>query len=56
MKRTRMIYTHTETANAHVIELNRKLGYEIVRRGPIWDEIERTSLVKWLVRASLTRE
>jgi ribosomal protein S18 acetylase RimI-like enzyme len=43
-----MVYTHTETTNAHVIELNRKLGYQIVRVGPIWDEIERTSLVKWL--------
>ena len=43
-----MVYTHTESANRHVIDLNLKLGYEIVRIGPIWDEIERTSLVKWL--------
>jgi ribosomal protein S18 acetylase RimI-like enzyme len=43
-----MIYTHTETRNAHVIELNRKLGYQVVRSGPIWDEVPRTSLVKWL--------
>ena len=43
-----MMYTHTESANPHVIELNLKLGYQIVRVGPIWDEIERTSLVKWL--------
>jgi len=43
-----MVYTHTETANQHVVELNLKLGYQIVRKGPIWDAIERTSLVKWL--------
>ena len=43
-----MIYTHTEAQNEHVIELNRKLGYQIVRCGPIWDDILRTSLVKWL--------
>lgn len=43
-----MVYTHTESANRHMIDLNLKLGYEIVRIGPIWDEIERTSLVKWL--------
>ena len=44
----RMIYTHTEAQNEHVIELNRKLGYRIVRSGPLWDDILRTSLVKWL--------
>ena len=43
-----LIYTHTEERNAHVIELNRKLGYEEVRRGPIWDEIVRVSLIKRL--------
>lgn len=43
-----MIYTHTETRNAHVIELNQKLSYQIVRTGPIWDEVPRTSLVKRL--------
>ncbi|MBE0696901.1 MAG: GNAT family N-acetyltransferase, partial [Anaerolineaceae bacterium] len=43
-----MIYTHTEAQNAHVIELNRKLGYEEVRCGPIWDAVPRTSLVKRL--------
>jgi ribosomal protein S18 acetylase RimI-like enzyme len=44
----RMIYTYTETQNEHVIELNRKLGYQVVRCGPLWDETPRTSLVKWL--------
>ena len=43
-----MIYTHTEERNAHVIELNEKLGYYAVRRGPIWDEVVRVSLVKRL--------
>ena len=43
-----MIYTHTEAKNEHVIELNRKLGYQFVRCGPIWDDVPRTSLVKWL--------
>lgn len=46
-----MIYTHTEARNEHVIELNQKLGYRIVRTGPIWDEVPRTSLVKWLMKA-----
>jgi ribosomal protein S18 acetylase RimI-like enzyme len=43
-----MIYTHTEVANAHVIELNLRLGYQPVRTGPLWDATPRTSLVKWL--------
>ena len=43
-----MIYTHTEEKNLHVIELNRRLGYQEVRRGPIWDEIVRVSLIKRL--------
>jgi ribosomal protein S18 acetylase RimI-like enzyme len=41
-----LIYTHTEERNLHVIELNKKLGYKEVRRGPIWDEIIRISLIK----------
>jgi ribosomal protein S18 acetylase RimI-like enzyme len=43
-----LIYTHTEVKNNHVIELNKKLGYQEVRRGPIWDEIIRVSLIKQL--------
>ncbi len=43
-----MIYTHTEAQNEHVIEMNRKLGYREVRRGPLWDDVIRVSLVKWL--------
>ncbi len=42
----KLLYTHTEERNAHVIEMNRKLGYREVRRGPIWDEIVRVSLIK----------
>jgi ribosomal protein S18 acetylase RimI-like enzyme len=41
-----LIYTHTEEQNTHVIHLNEKLGYREVRRGPIWDEIIRVSLIK----------
>jgi len=43
-----LIYTHTEERNTHVVELNKKLGYKEVRRGPIWDDIVRISLVKHL--------
>ena len=43
-----LIYTHTEETNLHVLELNRRLGYEEVRRGPIWDETIRVSLIKRL--------
>jgi len=42
----RLLYTHTEERNAHVVEMNLKLGYREVRRGPIWDEIVRISLIK----------
>ncbi|OPA73670.1 hypothetical protein BVG16_26585 [Paenibacillus selenitireducens] len=41
-----LIYTHTEERNMHVIELNNKLGYKEVRRGPIWDSVVRVSLIK----------
>jgi ribosomal protein S18 acetylase RimI-like enzyme len=43
-----MIYTHTEAANGHVVAFNAKLGYREVRRGPIWDQVVRVSLVKHL--------
>ncbi|MFK7691213.1 hypothetical protein [Paenibacillus sp. HJGM_3] len=36
----------TEETNPHVIELNEKLGYRTVRRGPIWDDVIRVSLIK----------
>ena len=44
---TRM-YTHTEECNSHVVEMNLKLGYSEVRRGPIWDDAVRVSLIKLL--------
>lgn len=43
-----IIYTHTEETNPHVIELNEKIGYKEVRRGPIWDDVIRVSLIKKL--------
>ncbi|TMV52293.1 GNAT family N-acetyltransferase [Paenibacillus mesophilus] len=43
-----LIYTHTEQSNHHVIELNKKIGYEEVRRGSIWDDVIRVSLIKKL--------
>lgn len=46
--RVDLIYTHTEETNVHVIELNRKIGYQEVRCGSIWDEVIRVSLVKKL--------
>jgi ribosomal protein S18 acetylase RimI-like enzyme len=46
--RVNLIYTHTEETNYHVIGLNEKLGYLEVRRGPIWDDIIRVSLIKKL--------
>ncbi len=49
------MYTHTEEENAHVIALNLKLGYFEVRRGPMWDEIPRVSLIKHLERGTSNR-
>lgn len=40
------LYTHTESQNQHVIDMNLKLGYAVVRIGPIWDQIFRVSLLK----------
>lgn len=48
-----MIYTHTEEVNSHVIDLNLKLGYREVRRGPIWDEVIRVILIKDLTTVEL---
>ena len=45
---THLIYTHTRERNANVVELNRRLGYEEIRRGPLWDDAVRVSLVKRL--------
>ncbi len=42
-----MIYTHTEAINDHVVELCRKLGYEVLRRGELGG-FERISQGKYL--------
>lgn len=42
------LYTKTETENSHVIELNLRLGYTEIYRGPMWDHIERVALLKTL--------
>ena len=42
------IYTHTLESNAAVVELNLKLGYHVVRNGPIWDGATRVSFIKTL--------
>jgi len=43
-----MIYTHTEVKNSHVVQLNLNLGYRIIRTGPLWDVVERVSMIKYL--------
>jgi ribosomal protein S18 acetylase RimI-like enzyme len=43
-----VIYTHTELANTHVIELNEKMGYRKIRQGLIWNDTIRVSLIKEL--------
>ncbi len=50
-----MIYTHTEEVNSHVIDLNLKLGYREVRRGPICNEVIRVSLIKNLTTVELNQ-
>lgn len=51
-----LIYTHTRESNLHVLEMNRRLGYAEIRRGPIWDEVIRVSLVKhFQVKRSITK-
>lgn len=42
------IFTKTESANPHVVELNRRLGYQKIYIGPMWDAIERVALLKML--------
>jgi len=37
-----------EKENTNVIELNKKLGYKILRTGPIWDQVIRVSLIKYI--------
>jgi len=42
-----MVYTHTEAINHHVVELCRKLNYEVIRRGELGG-FRRVSQVKYL--------
>jgi ribosomal protein S18 acetylase RimI-like enzyme len=44
----RVLYTHTAETNAATIVLNKNLGYREIRRGPLWDDVVRVSLVKRL--------
>ena len=44
----RMIYGHTESGNDHVVELCNKLGYEVIRKGMLNDEVVRVSQIKHL--------
>lgn len=51
-----MIYTHTRESNLHVLELNHRLGYTEIRRGPIWDDVIRVSLIKHIqAQRSITK-
>lgn len=43
-----MVYTHTEAANDHVVELCDKLGYEVIREGTLNDDVVRISQIKHL--------
>ncbi|MCA9650097.1 MAG: GNAT family N-acetyltransferase [Myxococcales bacterium] len=43
-----LVYTHTRVSNPQVIALNLGLGYTEVRRGGLWDEVPRCSLIKRL--------
>lgn len=43
-----LVYTHTEETNKIVLHLNERLGYKEVRKGPIWDDVIRVSLIKQL--------
>jgi ribosomal protein S18 acetylase RimI-like enzyme len=47
-----MMYTHTLSINTHIVDMNMKLGYHVVREGPLWDREWRTSLVKKLNKNS----
>lgn len=51
-----MIYTHTAAVNEHIVSLNLRLGYREIRRGSMWDDIERASLVRSVPAAPRTAE
>ncbi len=43
-----MLYTVTESDNEPARSLNKKLGYVELYTGPMWDEVPRTALAKYL--------
>lgn len=43
-----MIYTLTEVTHTAALRLNAGLGYRAIYTGPMWDDVERVALVKWL--------
>lgn len=43
-----LVYSYTEATNAPVLNMNKKLNYKEVWRGPIWDGIVRVAFVKHL--------
>lgn len=43
-----MIFTLTEATHTAALRLNAGLGYRAIYTGPMWDEVERIALVKWL--------
>jgi GNAT superfamily N-acetyltransferase len=45
-----MLYTVTEADHEAVLALNRALGYVALYTGPMWDEVPRTALAKYLDR------
>ena len=44
------IYTHTAASNESALRLNARLGYKEIRRGPMWDDVVRVSLIKLLLQ------
>lgn len=47
-RRAGLIYTHAVASNTAALQLNKKLGYRVVRRGPLWDDTVRVSMTKRL--------
>lgn len=43
-----MIYTVTEATHTAAMRLNAGMGYRAIYTGPMWDDVERVALVKWL--------
>jgi ribosomal protein S18 acetylase RimI-like enzyme len=50
-----MIYTLTEATHTAALRLNAGLGYRAIYTGPMWDDVERVALVKWLTAPGRAR-